>query len=134
MNEQQLAIAVRQALNRGLGLAPGIVARLRVARERALDAQRVPAREMVLASPARRAAIGSSDPRESWIRTVLPVAILIAALFGLHHWQETQQASFASAQRTAEFVEVDTAVLTGDLPIRAYLDEEFQEWLRTSSE
>lgn len=134
MNEQQLAATVRQALDRGLGLAPEVVARLRVARERALDAQRVHTREMAVASPGRRGVIGLSDPRESWIRTALPVAILIAALFGLHHWQETQQAYFASAQRTAEFVEVDTAVLTGDLPIRAYLDEEFQEWLRTSSE
>jgi hypothetical protein len=134
MNEQQVASTVRLALDRGLALAPEIVARLRVARERALDAQRVAARELALAPQGRGGAARLSDPRESWVRTMLPVAILIAALFGLHQWQETQQASFASAQRAAEFIEVDTAVLTGDLPIRAYLDEEFLEWLRTSSE
>jgi hypothetical protein len=31
-------------------------------------------------------------------------------------------------------VEVDSGVLTGDLPIKAYLDEDFQAWLKQASE
>jgi type IV secretory pathway TrbD component len=134
MNEQQLGFRIGRALDQGLGLSPEIVGRLRVARERALDAQRVPARQLVLAGAGRTGAARPNDPRESWVQTILPVAILIAALFGLHHWQASREAAQAVAQRTAEFVEVDTAVLTGELPIDAYLDEEFQEWLRTFSD
>ena len=64
----------------------------------------------------------------------LSVACLLVALVGVHYWQETHQAALAAAQLTQELVEVDTQVLTGDLPIKAYLDEDFQTWLKQSSQ
>jgi hypothetical protein len=134
MNEEQLVFRIRQALDGGLRVSPEVGARLRVARERALDRLQVAASDlaMVHGGPAGTARLG--DPRESWVRTFLPVAILIAALFGVHQWQEASQRSLAVAQQTAEFVEVDSAVLTGELPIKAYLDEDFQAWLKQASE
>ncbi len=70
----------------------------------------------------------------SWAQVGLSVACLLVALVGVHFWQETHQAALAAAQLTQELVEVDTQVLTGDLPIKAYLDEDFQTWLKQSSE
>ena len=135
MNEEQLGLRIKQVLDGGgLRIAPEIAARLRLARVRALDRLHVAASDLALAHGGRAGTTHMDDPRESWVRTFLPVAILIAALFGLHQWQEARQRSLASAQETAEFVEVDSGVLTGDLPIKAYLDEDFQAWLKQASE
>jgi hypothetical protein len=134
MNEELLGFKIRQALEGGLRVSPEIGARLRVARERALDRLQVSASDLALVPAGRAGTAHLSDPRESWVRTFLPVAILIAALFGVHQWQEARQRSLAAAQQTEEFVEVDSGVLTGDLPIKAYLDEDFQAWLKQASE
>lgn len=134
MNEEQLGFKIRQALDGGLRVSPEIGARLRVARERALDRLQVAASDLALVPAGRAGTAHLGDPRESWVRTFLPVAILIAALFGVHQWQEARQRSLAAAQQTEEFVEVDSGVLTGDLPIKAYLDEDFQAWLKQASE
>ena len=53
-------------------------------------------------------------------------AILAAAAFGWQQWQAFQQV------REAE--EIDTLILTSDLPIDAYLDRGFQVWLKTGAE
>jgi hypothetical protein len=67
-------------------------------------------------------------------RIFLPAAFLVAAAIGLQHWQEAQRAARYIAQQTAEIEEIDSGLLTGDLPINAYLDEDFQAWLKRSSE
>ena len=55
----------------------------------------------------------------------LGVALLIAALgFGFQQWQALQQVQ--------EFEELDLHLLASDLPIDAYLDRGFQNWLRTT--
>jgi len=55
-------------------------------------------------------------------RVVLPVAMLAVAAFGIYRWQENQ--------RLAEVVDIDTQLLTDDLPIDAYLDRGFQNFLK----
>ena len=56
-----------------------------------------------------------------WLGAVL----LIAALgFGYQQWQAVQQVH--------EFEELDLHLLASDLPIDAYLDGGFQNWLRTT--
>jgi hypothetical protein len=55
-------------------------------------------------------------------RVLLPAAALIVALAGIYSWQEKQ--------RLAEIVEIDAQLLTDDLPIDAYLDRGFQNWLK----
>jgi hypothetical protein len=49
--------------------------------------------------------------------------MLAVAAFGIYRWQENQ--------RLAEVVEIDTQLLTDDLPIDAYLDRGFQNYLKT---
>jgi len=53
---------------------------------------------------------------------LLPAAALIVAVAGIYNWQEKQ--------RLAEVVEIDSQLLTDDLPIDAYLDRGFQNWLK----
>jgi len=55
-------------------------------------------------------------------RVLLPAAALIVAVAGIYSWQEKQ--------RLAEVVEIDSQLLTDDLPIDAYLDRGFQNWLK----
>jgi nucleotide-binding universal stress UspA family protein len=133
VNEASVGRIVKSALDSGLTLSPDIAARLKVARERALDRQRVRASELVLAQ-ADRTVGRSGGPSSVWPRILLPAAFLVAAAYGLQYWQEAQQAAKASAQQASDLADIDSGVLTGDLPIKAYLDEEFDTWLKRSSE
>jgi hypothetical protein len=133
MNEQQLGNRISTALDGGLELAPGVVARLRSAREQAL-ARHAAVERGFAAAAADRGGGRLGGFQDSWARVALSVVFLVTALAGVHFWYEERQAALAAAQATEEIVEVDTQVLTGDLPINAYLDEDFQQWLKQSSE
>ena len=57
----------------------------------------------------------------------LGLAFLVMACgFGLQQWQ--------AAQQVREFEELDAQLLASDLPIDAYLDRGFQNWLKTAFE
>jgi len=58
-------------------------------------------------------------------RMLLPMAVLILGLIAVNQWRDSQTA--------AEIEEIDAAVLTGDLPLDAYLDKGFDAWLKRSS-
>jgi hypothetical protein len=134
MNEQQLAVRIRTALDAGLQLSPEVTARLKVARERALEWYRAPVRGYAMAMAGRGGPARHGEPEGSWAQIGLSIVFLVAALVGVHYWQEARQAALAAAQFTEEIVDVDTRVLTDDLPIKAYIDEDFQSWLKQSSE
>ena len=51
----------------------------------------------------------------------ISILALLAALF----WQNSRQ--------NGDIAEIDAALLSGDLPIHAYLDQEFDTWLESSS-
>ena len=124
MNEQQIAYRIKQLLNRGLDLDAGKLARLNAARERALARQRVESRVPVLAWAGN--VIGRSGGPSALVpRLLLPMAVLILGLIAINHWRDFQLA--------AEIEEIDAAVLTGDLPLDAYLDKGFDAWLKPSS-
>ncbi len=124
MNEQQTAYRIRQLLNRGLDLDAGTLVRLKAARERALARQRVASPSFVLGWADN--VIGRFDGPASLIpRMLLPMAVLILGLIAVNQWRESQVA--------AEIEEIDAAVLTGDLPLDAYLDKGFDAWLKRSS-
>jgi hypothetical protein len=55
-------------------------------------------------------------------RILLPVAILASGVATVQYWQQNQ--------RIAEIEEIDAQLLTDDLPIDAYLDRGFQNWLK----
>jgi hypothetical protein len=134
VNEPLLARKIKDALDAGLKLSPEASARLAVARERALGRHRAPALELALAG-AGRGGQRLASPGQRLARIVLPAAFLVAAAVGLQQWQDHQRVARAAAQQAAEIEETDAQLLTGDLPIKAYLDEEFQAWLgKRSSE
>ena len=69
---------------------------------------------------------GRSGSRAGTVRW-LGAALLIAAIgFGYQQWH--------SAQQVREFEDLDLHLLASDLPIDAYLDRGFQNWLRASFE
>ncbi len=124
MNEQQITYRIKQLLNRGLDLDAGKLARLKAAREAALVRQRVESRVPLLAWADN--VIGRSGGPSALIpRVLLPMAVLILGLIAVNQWRDSQLA--------AEIEEIDTAVLTSDLPIDAYLDKGFDAWLKRSS-
>jgi type IV secretory pathway TrbD component len=133
VNESQFARTISNVLNAALGLSPETAARLKVARERALERHRVAAGEAVLAGTGRSVAL-LGGPSPLLTRILLPAAFLVAAAIGLQYWQDAQRAARQVAQQVTETEEIDARLLTGDLPIKAYIDEDFQEWLKRSAE
>jgi hypothetical protein len=123
MNEQQFGNKVRQVLNRGLrGIDTTTAQRLRAARELALSRQRPePAVALAWAGNVLGRFGGWSG---LGFYVFVPLAVLLGAA-SIYHWQQTQ--------RTAELVEIDSQLLTDDLPIDAYLDRGFQNWLKKRS-
>ena len=124
MNEMQFGNRVRQVLNRGLAGVEGTTAeRLRAARERAL------ARQRPEPSPALAWADNVLGRVGGWggvaRRILLPLAMLVVAVAAMQYWQQ--------AQRMDEIEEIDAQLLTDDLPIDAYLDRGFQNWLKQRS-
>jgi hypothetical protein len=117
MNETQFGHRIRQILNQGTHVRPDIAARLRAAREQALARQR--------AEPAPAWADNVSG-RFGWgglaLRVILPLALLLAGGAAFYTWQQNQ--------RAAEVEEIDALLLTDELPIDAYLDRNFQNWLK----
>jgi hypothetical protein len=120
MNEPQFGDKVSHLLNQGLRLDAHKAERLRAAREQALARQRPePAPVLVWADNM----IGDMG---GWsgisLRLLAPVAALAIGLSAIYTWQQNQ--------RIAEVEEIDAALLTDDLPIDAYLDRGFQNWLK----
>ncbi len=120
MNELQFAARIRHLLNQGTQLEARIAERLKAAREAALSRQRAE-RATVLVWADNVFGNGWGWGALS-ARVVLPVVMLAVAAFGIYRWQESQ--------RLAEVVEIDTQLLTDDLPIDAYLDRGFQNFLK----
>lgn len=123
MNEIQFGNKVRQVLNRGLGGNAEVERRLRGARELALSRQRQQA------APALALADNVLGRFGSWsglaLYVLVPLVLLTVGGAGIYNWQLTQ--------RIAELEEIDTQLLSDDLPIDAYLDRGFQNWLKKRS-
>jgi uncharacterized iron-regulated membrane protein len=120
MNEFNFANKIRQALNQGLHLDQATASRLRAARERAL------ARQRPEPAPALAWAYSLVGGFGGWgglsLRLLAPLVALVIAGAALYTWQQNQ--------RVAELVDIDAQLLTDDLPIDAYLDRGFQNWLK----
>ena len=115
MNEQQL----RQLLNQGTPVRTEVAARLKHAREQALARQRLePAPVLAWADNV----VGDVGWGGLVLRVLIPLAVLIGSGAALYTWQQNQ--------RAAELEEIDSLLLTDDLPIDAYLDRDFQNWLK----
>ena len=127
MNEMQFGSRIRQLLNRGLqqdgGFKQAHVERLRAARLRALERQRAePALGLVWADNLLGRFGGWSGVS---LRVLAPLTALAVGLAAVYTWQQNQ--------RVAELEEIDAQLLTDELPIDAYLDRGFQNWLKKRS-
>lgn len=72
---------------------------------------------------------GFDRPGFSWRQRfglALPVVLLVAGLIGLYEWQQ--------AQRMSELADIDAAVLSDDLPLNAYLDKGFGQFLHKAGD
>jgi hypothetical protein len=120
MNETQFGNRIRQLLNQGLALDKGAADRLRAARGLALERQRTePAPVLAWADNV----LGNLD---GWsglsIRLLAPFIALAIGVAAIYTWQQNQL--------LAEVEEIDSLLLTDDLPLDAYLDRNFQNWLK----
>jgi Protein of unknown function (DUF3619) len=125
MNEKQFGFRIKQTLNLGLNLDEPTLERLKAARLAALLKHQATSPELVFAT-ANNAGRIYGDAYSVAIRIVLPLIFLILGLYASNHWYQ--------AQLQEEIIEIDTEVLTGDLPMDAYLDKGFDLWLKRSSD
>jgi hypothetical protein len=128
MNEIKFANRIRQFLNEGARLegpaGAAVAERLRAARERALEAKRLdPATAFGWAHVGSGGALGGFG--RFALRVLLPTLLLVAGLVSIYNWQQEQ--------RAADVEELDSRLLTDDLPIDAYLDRGFEAWLKKVS-
>lgn len=119
MNEAHIAYQIRQHLNRGLHhLDQSTLDRLAAARANALAHQKVARHESVLVGIGHHFDFFNTNrPR----RLLATFAILAGLLFAAY-WN--------AEQHIADLEEVDSELLSDDLPINAYLDKGFDTWLK----
>jgi len=128
INEDDFAKKLTGYLDRGaLDLKAGTAYQLQQAREAALTRLTRPQRasEMQVARAGGPSALSGSGPGRGSVwrsaRLWFGILLIVAAGFGYNEWLGVQQLS--------ENEELDAAILSSDLPIDAYLDRGFQNWL-----
>ena len=120
MNESQFGNQIRLLLNPGVTLSPGAAARLRAARERALERQRAEPAPALAWADNVLGGLGGWSGRS--LRLLAPFVALAIGVAAIYTWQQKQL--------LAEVEEIDAQLLTDELPIDAYLDRNFQNWLK----
>ena len=116
-------------LDRGSSeLKAGTAYRLQLARAAALARLADPRRATAAQAPLALAGAGTgtlggpgSGLRVN-VKLGIGILLIVAAAFGYQQWQAYQQ--------IREITETDAAILSSDLPIDAYLDRGFQNWLK----
>ena len=130
-NDQQFAKKLTAYLDDGTAnLKSGTAYRLQLARQAALarlaEPEREPAMRLTPAlagAGARSTTPGGGIGFRASIKVWAGVALIVAAGFGYQQWQAYQQMT--------DLEETDAAILASDLPIDAYLDRGFQNWLKS---
>jgi hypothetical protein len=120
MNEPQFGNRIRQLLGQGAPLDASVLAKLRAAREAALARQKPEPAQGVTWMGGLLVRMGGV--RGLSLRLIVPLLALAIGLAAVYSWEQRQ--------RAAEVEELDALVLTGELPIDAYLDRGFEAWLK----
>jgi hypothetical protein len=102
-------------------LSPDIAFRLAQSRQRAMTLH-TPRRSLI--SRLQPAGLFSTG-QDGWVREVLAPAVGIVMLALI----ATAAGSYAEAEQRDRMVDIDSALLTDDLPIDAYLDRGFGAWV-----
>jgi hypothetical protein len=129
--DAEFASQITRYLDAGTAsMKQGTAYRLQSARQQALaqlaGREHVTAPELALAGTGYRTA-GSGGGRGFWTsaRLWVGIALIAAGSIGYQQWQ-----SYQHSQQVRDNEETDAAILTSDLPIDAYLDRGFQNWLK----
>jgi len=114
-------------------LKAGTAYRLQLARAEALariaDPKRSPATRMSAALAGAGGGTGTAGGGAGMrmnARLLVGILVIIVGYFGYQQWQAYQQLT--------DLADTDAAILSSDLPIDAYLDRGFQNWLKSSSD
>lgn len=122
MNEKDFAAKVARTLNWGLTrIEDDKLARLRTARAKAMEAYREPitiAGLVTISGPSPSTKYDLIQKPLIW----LPMLVLIAMLAGANWFKDPN----------ADIGDLDAALLTGELPINAFLDKDLDSWLKGS--
>ena len=128
MNQNQTPLTAHDALARRLAaglntpLPHDISERLRAARVRAVSARRV---SSVLVQADGTLTLDAAHDRLrplGWLASILPLIALIVGLVTIKQFQDER--------RAREVADIDTALLTDDLPPSAYTDPGFLRFLK----
>ena len=123
--EQELARKIIQVLDRGVDhLEPAVRERLAAARASAVARYRDRPETLPGLAWAGPAAARITEHRYARVRYLVAVSMLVAALAGVAYWQ--------SNGTTNELADIDTGLLTDELPLNAYVDKGFDSWLKRS--
>ncbi len=118
-----------QVLDQNSSLPYEVTERLRAARMRALSQRRIaqPQFETAQAIQSQNGLALMKFPAQfqNFFQTfgsIIPLLVLVAGLFFIHDFHNTQTA--------LELAEIDSALLTDDLPPNAYTDASFLDYLK----
>jgi hypothetical protein len=131
-DDQDFAKKITTYLDQGTAnLKAGVAYRLQAARQEAIARLADPERAASLGLAGARSGLGSGTlgGGRSLLtsgRLWIGVALIAAAGFGFQQWQAYQQLN--------DLEETDAAILSSDLPIDAYLDRGFQNWLKRTGD
>lgn len=130
MNEKDLARTVVRHLNTGAEhLDRRVTDRLRTARAQALAKYDGRQAAYGYALAGQNSGAQGGRGRHASYRFWLSIAVLVASLLAVSYWQNAQQDASGP-----DVEDIDASVLTGDLPIHAYVDNSFTAWLKSYSE
>ena len=124
MNQTETAKKITAYLDQGTAqLKAGTAYKLQVARQAALAAMRLPQHSSELAlADGRSGSLSGGRPLLGDARLWIGILLIVGGFLFFQNWQ--------AAQQTRDIEETDAALLTSDLPIEAYLDRGFQNWLK----
>jgi hypothetical protein len=122
MNESQTGKKVTQILDGGLDdIRQGALDRLQSARRAALENYRS---AETIVNVGRGASARNGHDWHLKTRKFVSLVSLLLALMGIVYWQSLQQGD--------ENEDIDIMLLIDELPVNAYLDNEFDAWLSGS--
>ncbi|HSC22125.1 MAG TPA: DUF3619 family protein [Casimicrobiaceae bacterium] len=126
--ESEFARTIVRHLDLGTGeIRPGTLYRLKQARAAALANLAATSTVPELATAGIPGVPGErANPRAAAVRWLAVALFVAAAGLGYQQWHAVQQ--------VYEFEDLDLHLLASDLPIDAYLDRGFQNWLHGGSE
>lgn len=125
MNNDAYAKKVITVLNSSLdGLRPEITNKLQAARERACELARQPQTHKFNSSHSLAWSDWMRNHRTGLTGLVLATLLICATVAVWHTSYSTED----------DTIDIDTALLTGDLPVDAYLDGHLSKWVNNTSD